>query len=165
MKHTISPGNAQEHRFSRAIFLMASIVLFLPASIEAGGGRTAEPEEARDPVWVLSRGNEGDRYAAVHVIRSTDQLQVAPIASKLRDSIENQLDFSRQAAVVFFAGTRMTGGYRLNLEDFTRTEESVVLRVREEAPDSGDIVTQALTYPYIVVVVEDPPPSIVVDGP
>lgn len=62
-----------------------------------------------------------------------------------------QIDFSRSTLVVYAAGERPTGGYAVNVVEVRRmgSRIEVAVEVSEPAPDA--IVTQALTYPYVVV--------------
>ncbi len=62
--------------------------------------------------------------------------------------------------VAVFAGERPTGGYQLHLERVIRTPSSISLHIRESKPDPGDMVTQALTYPSLIMVVHDAPQDI-----
>lgn len=142
------------------------LAVIFSTDIAFAGGRHSSPKsETTATERVVSRGNLGDRRAAVHVIRSVEQLEDAPFSDALSREIASTIDFGSEAAVVFFAGTRTSGGYRLDLGDVSRTGREIVLRITQHAPAPDEIVTQALTYPHIVIGVDQPPPSIVVEGP
>lgn len=72
------------------------------------------------------------------------------------------LDFDTEAVVAVFAGERRSGGYELRLTSVDRSDAGIVLRVTEYTPDDGDMVTQALTYPALFLVIEDAPEKITV---
>lgn len=127
--------------------------------------RASGGAEQREAVRVVHQGNEGDRRSTVHIIRTAEQLRRAPVSETLRETVADRVDFRHEAAVVFFAGTRTTGGYALELGEVNRTEERLLIRIIEIPPAPDAMVTQALTYPHIIVAVEDAPATIIVDGP
>ncbi|SIQ39395.1 PrcB C-terminal [Alkalispirochaeta americana] len=141
------------------ILLLAGI-FFLPWPAHAGGERENAASER-----VLSAGNDGGRRAAIHIIRSREDLDKADLSPEMIRKISRSLDFSNEAAIVFFAGTRTTGGYQLELERVSRTSRELTIHIAEKGPDPDQVVTQALTFPHIVIVVKDPPPAIAVQGP
>ncbi|RQD75053.1 MAG: protease complex subunit PrcB family protein [Candidatus Syntrophonatronum acetioxidans] len=54
-------------------------------------------------------------------------------------------------------GERPTGGYKVRVTDIVLKDDVLKVKVYFKAPEEGDLVTQAITYPYDLVVVEDPP--------
>ena len=107
----------------------------------------------------------GTSRAAVHIARSAAALETLELTTSERAAILSEVNFDSQALVILFAGTRPTGGYSLRLENATREGTRIVLRIGERRPEPGAMVTQALTFPVIAVVIDDPPPEIVVEGP
>lgn len=74
--------------------------------------------------------------------------------ARLKNMIENlpsasEIDFSRQAVIAAFAGTKNTGGYSVEIK---KTGEKFSIAVN--SPPPGAIVTEALTMPYKIAVVE-----------
>ncbi|UNC93405.1 Gmad2 immunoglobulin-like domain-containing protein [Candidatus Contubernalis alkaliaceticus] len=51
-------------------------------------------------------------------------------------------------------GEKATGGYEVNITDVNITGESVEVSVDFKAPKEGDMVTQVITYPYALEVIE-----------
>ncbi|TVR66721.1 MAG: protease complex subunit PrcB family protein [Spirochaetaceae bacterium] len=148
----------------------ASVLLLAAGLALLSGCFTAErsasgPEAVREPVRVVDQGNAGDRRSQVHVFRTAEQLEAAPLPEDLRRSVAQLIDFPREAALIFFAGTRTTGGYSLDLGEVSRGDGRIVIRITEIPPAPDAMVTQALSYPHVVIAIEDPPPSIVVEGP
>lgn len=78
------------------------------------------------------------------------------------------LDFSRLTVVALFAGERPTGGYRIQVdgvvEDPAKARKAIV-RYRVVPPARDALVTQALTYPYIVIAIERKLDEIALDPP
>ncbi|MFW5800712.1 MAG: protease complex subunit PrcB family protein [Spirochaeta sp.] len=129
--------------------------------------RAEPPQKCMNEVCVISSTNEpGQRF------RSTVQVQSRSAWEDLNSSLRgnaleqyeaylsHQLDFDEAAVVAVFAGERPTGGYQLHLERVIRTPSSISLHIRESKPDPGDMVTQALTYPSLIMVVHDAPQDI-----
>lgn len=52
------------------------------------------------------------------------------------------------------SGEKMTGGYAIKVVDVTKREGVTVITVEETQPKKGDMVTEALTYPYVIVKLE-----------
>ena len=82
------------------------------------------------------------------------------------------VDFDTEMVVGIFLGTRATGGYEARIESVTAQGTGVRVSYLERKPGPGVVVTQALTYPFVVIAVErrDGPvtfigPKVVVYGP
>lgn len=146
-----------------ALFL--AITILLTACLHGGNGGASPAADRDGPVWEIASGDDGAQRAAVYVIKSRSDLETEQIPTRLREKITEAIDFRSQAAVVLFAGTRTSGGYRLYLEDYDYSDQRVIIRISEDVPAPDSMVTQALTYPHIVVAVDNPPASIFVEGP
>jgi len=57
--------------------------------------------------------------------------------------------------VLFALGERPTGGFRVQLEAVVEYPDHILVEAFEVIPGPGDIVTQALTYPYLLVTIID----------
>lgn len=53
--------------------------------------------------------------------------------------------------VLVSAGEKSTGGYSLNLEDITFKDSTVTIKIKETSPARGKPVTQAFSYPQLVL--------------
>jgi len=71
-------------------------------------------------------------------------------ANQADPSARPEVDFDEETVVVLLLGERRTGGYAVDIARVIehRTEVEVVVRV--ERPAAGEMVTQALTSPYLV---------------
>jgi len=56
--------------------------------------------------------------------------------------------------IVVGYGKQPTGGYSVAVESLYLTENSIYIDTSLIGPAKGDVVTQAITYPYVVVKVE-----------
>lgn len=104
---------------------------------------------------VLSRGS----YASVGsaIIRSDKELQF--LKSLFGEKYKNisSFDFSKKAIVIASAGSFNTGGYYLELASAVLANDTLNLTFSVQSPGAFDIVTQAITHPFIVVAVEVEP--------
>jgi PrcB C-terminal len=64
------------------------------------------------------------------------------------------IDFSSECAVFLLAGQRNTGGYSIQPNGAALDGETLVIDATVQGPPPGSIVTQALTYPYVVIAVK-----------
>lgn len=74
--------------------------------------------------------------------------------AQIKNMIENlppasEIDFAKQAVIAAFAGTKNTGGYSVEIK---KSGEKISISVNSPPPDA--MVTEALTMPYKIVVVE-----------
>lgn len=64
------------------------------------------------------------------------------------------VDFDRGVAVFLLAGMRNTGGWSIQPNSASiEADGTAVIDAKVQGPPPGGIVTQAITYPYAVVVV------------
>lgn len=98
---------------------------------------------------VLSHGS--NRSIDSTIIRSVGQLEGTQLnlSSKFFD-----VDFENQAIIVASGGTFSTGGYSVELDSAVLTKNTLELTFVVLSPSPTDLVTQAFTYPYIVILVE-----------
>lgn len=61
--------------------------------------------------------------------------------------------------LVIFMGQRSTGGYSMELLSIQPAGQALVIRILEKSPKPGDPVTQALTYPLLILRLEERFPS------
>ncbi|CEM61847.1 dentilisin complex subunit PrcB [Treponema phagedenis] len=68
-------------------------------------------------------------------------------------------DFSKHAVIAVFAGEFSTGGYNLFVESIEKDDDDNELEIsfKLSYPSPNETVTQAFTYPFIVVAVEISP--------
>ncbi|MBV9210079.1 MAG: DUF885 family protein [Acidobacteria bacterium] len=70
-----------------------------------------------------------------------------------------EVNFNTRAVVVVYQGRKSTGGYSIAVEEIRRTGSNLVVKVKEQSPRPGEITTDALTSPFVVVSIPRPPGS------
>lgn len=152
----------------RTILILTLILSGAPWESSAGGRQentSAAHTSSDGPVTVVAADNQGGPRPAVHLIRSERDLERANLPEERREQIRRAGNLPGDLIIHLQVGTRPTGGYRLYLQNVTTSAREMTVRIGEESPAPGTIVSQALTYPAILLVVTDPPPSVVVIGP
>jgi uncharacterized protein (DUF885 family) len=67
------------------------------------------------------------------------------------------VNFSSRACVVVYQGRKPTGGYSVELAEIRRDGTVLAIEVRERRPAFGDVTTQVMTSPFVVVSIPRPP--------
>lgn len=68
-----------------------------------------------------------------------------------------EINFNTQAVIIAYQGRKSTGGYSISMSGIRREGNSLAVRVAENAPRPGDRAAQALTSPFVAVVIPRPP--------
>ena len=117
-----------------------------------------EPVETVVPFELVYDGTRsgvatrGERlYATVAALQSEPWFTRLP--TEAQDRALQWLRSGRSVAALF-AGSRPTGGYHVRIERVTSEDDRLRIRYRVLGPDPGLIVSQALTSPYVVVLVD-----------
>ena len=118
----------------------------------------AEPVETVVPFELVYHGarsgvaTQSERlYTTVAALQSEPWFALFPTESR-----ERTLQWLRsgRSVAALFAGSRPTGGYHVRVERVTAEADRLRVRYRVVEPDPGLIVTQALTAPYAVLLVD-----------
>ncbi len=121
--------------------------------------REAAPagSEQGDSWRLVARGS----YAAVRfpvtevVHESQDWADVwaAIHANKSEPPTRPVVDMSRESVLLIIMGQRSTGGYDIAVTDVTMSGDQVIVTLAVTTPQTDEMVTQALTSPYIAVAI------------
>jgi hypothetical protein len=83
-------------------------------------------------------------------------LPVAEANAKIKQILNvKEINFTHQMILVIQGGECKSGGFKVVFEKFQPTGNSLQLLWKLQAPASDSFVTQALTYPSIVLLVEN----------
>jgi hypothetical protein len=136
--------------------LIKFMTLIMTVAMFAGCAR-AVPEGGR-PAAGNPGSSTGGQGITVNKI-SFEEVRDEAVPESLKDKIENLKAkrgyiFEQRDGyfyVVIFSGEKNTGGYGIKVKSVEDIEGKTKIIVEETAPKEGDMVTQAFTYPYIVV--------------
>ena len=111
---------------------------------------TEEPRELRVERIFSNAPGQGPRRPSVIL---------TPSASALSGELGAEIpDSGRGTYLISYWGEKPTGGYSLTVESARLRGNRVTVRLALEEPPPDAILTQALTYPYVVAVVRDVDP-------
>lgn len=83
-------------------------------------------------------------------------LPVAEANTKIKQLLNvKQLNFANQMILIIQGGECKSGGFKVVFEKFQSTGNSLQVLWKLQAPDADAFVTQALTYPSLVLLVEN----------
>ena len=101
------------------------------------------------PTTTVSATTTGDRIVEYKLLNSGPvQIQTALETFK-KD--RGYLYFPKDKILVIFMGQRTTGGYSMQLNSISKVADTLVIKTLEKSPKPGDIVTQAFTYPKLII--------------
>jgi uncharacterized protein (DUF885 family) len=77
-----------------------------------------------------------------------------------------EINFNSRACIVVYQGQQSTGGYSIEIAEVKRDGTVLAVDVRERRPAFGDVTTQVITSPFVVVSIPRPPPgaSVILTG-
>ena len=132
------------------------LLLLLSACSSSGNPGTPEesPSEPRDLVVEgISSGAPGQGPQRPRVV-------LTPSAEALSEELGAEIpDSGRGTYLVAYRGEQSTGGYSVNVTGARIEGGRVTVRLSLEGPPSDAIVTQVMTYPYVVSVVKELEPG------
>lgn len=121
-----------------------------PGSSSSGSASAEKPAQGQTTVLeVLASGFQSSvQEYSVEIIR--DAASLSSTWAKFSKSPAPQFDFSKQLVVAVFMGTKNTGGYHYELGKNELKSSIWYVEVIESQPGLKEMVTMALTNPYIV---------------
>ena len=95
------------------------------------------------------------------VIRGSEQLAKLRNTDANRASAElakvlkvESIDWKKQMVVVISGGQQRTGGYSVEVKSLEAKDGKLIVRWKLNTPGPGSIVTQAITYPTLTILVD-----------
>ncbi|HEY7311422.1 MAG TPA: protease complex subunit PrcB family protein [Gemmataceae bacterium] len=143
--------------------LMVSLVLAAPPGSKDEKDRDlkilargAWPVRHEKPTQLVLRNAE--ELALAHGVAPKDAKEKRFQADVTADVVSllkvKAIDWDKQMLVVVTAGMKRTGGYRVEILSLPVKDGTLTVRWKLHSPAPGDIVTQAITYPAEMVLVE-----------
>ena len=105
---------------------------------------------------VIVEGNSASDYPAQEGKVISSEADWTSLRQQLGNDLAMQtalpsIDFTQSQLVAAFAGERPTGGYAVAVRQIVETDREVVVYVAVEAPNRGQMVITAITYPFQIV--------------
>lgn len=128
--------------------LLIVLTVALAACAAAGNGGPLEVRIAATGTNAIAELSQPQAMAA----RDAETLQRL-WATEIGGGAPPSVDFAKETVVFLFAGTRNTGGWSIT-EPTAQIENGIlVVDAKVQGPPPAAMVTQALTSPYVVLVV------------
>ncbi|TVQ25412.1 MAG: protease complex subunit PrcB family protein [Spirochaetaceae bacterium] len=144
-----------------------AVLLGLTVACSSAGSPSSEARDMADidGVSIVAEGNLERQNPGAQTIRTSEQLEavlqeMGQTDLTRRNAALGGVDFERQVVVAAFLGRRRTGGYSLELTEVERGSEFITIHMRELSPSPDAMVTQALTWPAVLILVDDAPPGV-----
>ncbi|MDT4897521.1 MAG: hypothetical protein QOH25_2598 [Acidobacteriota bacterium] len=132
------------------------------ADIDANSNNAVEPQRAVD-FSVLATGYnsryEGGRYLQL-ITNQNDWSSAWDIIGRGSTASMPEVNFNTRAVVIAYQGRKNTGGYGISVAEIRREGTALIVRVNEQRPQPGDMVTEALTSPFVAVSIPRPPEGV-----
>ena len=120
----------------------------------AAAQRTPSPAN-QVPFQTLEKGfHSGVRESLQIVIRAQAEwkdLWQRHASTKATPPPPPVIDFNKETVVGVFLGEKPTGGYDIEIVSAERIDGTLLISFAEKSPQSGAILTQALTQPFHIV--------------
>lgn len=71
-----------------------------------------------------------------------------------------EVNFNTRAVVIAYQGRKNTGGYGISIAEIRREGTTLLVKVNEQSPKPTDVVTDALTSPFVAVSIPRPPEGV-----
>ena len=71
-----------------------------------------------------------------------------------------EVNFNTRAVIIAYQGRKNTGGYGISIAEIRREGMTLRVRVNEQIPKPTDVVTDALTSPFVAVSIPRPPEGV-----
>jgi hypothetical protein len=123
-----------------------------------------EPQRAID-FSVLATGYnsryEGARLLSL-ITNQSDWASAWSLIGRGSSAPMPEVNFNTRAVVLAYQGRKNTGGYGISVAEIRREGATLIARVNEQTPKPGEIVTDALTSPFVAVSIPRPPEGTIV---
>lgn len=148
------------------------ITLLVSIILAAAPDKNLDHKEDKSDVKILARGvwPVQEEKPVQRILRSSEELAVAlgvdpPDAKVKRIQAEaasdtakllkvKSIDWNKQMVLVVAAGAKRTGGYRVEIGSLRVKDGTLTVNWKLHSPPPGAIVTQAISYPSQMVLVE-----------
>ncbi len=79
-----------------------------------------------------------------------NQTDFAELLLKINFDGSPEVDFKNEQVVALFLGQKNTGGHSIDIKKVEENKETILITVEKILPKGGEIVTMALTNPYVI---------------
>ncbi|MCW2119964.1 protease complex subunit PrcB family protein [Flavobacterium sp. 7A] len=126
-------------------------ILFFLLFLISCGSIVVEKNKIQPLYEVLTQQAKGGaNIKFFEILSEPDEIKMLLNDAVLRKKI-NSSDIQNSNFLILNMGEKATDGYKIGVEKFQQTKDSIIITVKETEPGSDDMVTQGITYPYCVL--------------
>lgn len=98
---------------------------------------------------LYSSNYNGKDIASNLVIQNQSNLNILYASLSIEEI--PKIDFTKSQVVALFLGQKNNGGYTISIDRVEETSDKIIIYKKIEIPKPGEMVTMAITKPYIIV--------------
>lgn len=107
---------------------------------------------------ILTKQNDGGANIRFYeILTEAKEIKMLENDENLKRKI-NPGDINTANFVILNVGERISGGYSIKVKSVVETTDKIVMTVEETEPKSGEMVTEVISYPYIIVKINSKKP-------
>ena len=117
---------------------------------------------ANKPLYevLLQQNDGGGNINFYEILTEPKEIKMLLNDDKLKGKITED-DVQLSNFIILNMGQKPTGGYSIEVDSVTETNQNIVIKVKEKTPEPGAMLTQNITYPYTVVKINSKKPMII----
>lgn len=124
-------------------------ILVVLVLYSCGSGKTSTDKKPLFEVLTQQEDGGGNIHF-FEILSEQKEIVMLQNDEKLKKKIKPE-DITSANFLILNMGEKSTGGYSIGVEKVEETADKIIVTVKETEPKPGDMVTQAITYPYAVV--------------
>ncbi|OYU80065.1 MAG: hypothetical protein CFE23_11010 [Flavobacterium sp. BFFFF1] len=125
--------------------LLAAIALTV---LSCGGAKSTVSKPLYEVLDQRSTG--GARIKFYEIITEPKEFNMIKNDPALRKKIKPD-DINTANFLILSAGEKNTGGYSIGIESVEETADNIIVKVKENEPKPGGMVTESLTTPFAII--------------
>lgn len=106
---------------------------------------------------LTSQSNGGGNIHFYEIVSDEKEMPMLLGDEHLRRKIKVE-DIRTSNFLILNMGEKTSGGYSISVEKVEELADKIVVTVKEEQPDPGEMVTSVITYPYAIVKINSKKP-------
>lgn len=131
----------------RALLPDVMRALFLVAALACTSAKVATPVEMQ----TIARGGYAAAEARQAVLATSDADYRRQWQALIGEGAAPAVDFDAHVVVFLMGGMRNTGGWTVEPVSARVEGDTAIIDAKVQGPPAGGITTQAITYPYAVI--------------
>lgn len=138
---------------------MKKSILFLGLLLVLFSCKSTMKETAKKPLFevLLQQNDGGGNINFYEILTEPKEIKMLQNDDKLKRKISTA-DLQQSNFIILNMGEKPTGGYSISIESVIETDKNIIIKVKENNPEPGAILTQSITYPYTVVKINSKKP-------